>query len=487
MTTAVCERVMSLRPPSSRWITLALLAGFLYGCDEEDEGKGSALPEPPQPQASLDLDPEVAIAIERAREAVSASRGNGEAWLRLGKTYEANKLPQEAALSYETAVRLSPGDAGAWYRLGRACTKLGAFAPALEALKRAGELEPTNLQIILRRGFARLETGDLDGAKAEFQQAAALQAGDLAALTGLARVALQRGEDAAAAALLERLIEGAPGEPYFHRLLGGAYRALGRPRQAEASLRRGGARAMPEFHDPWEEELDAFAAGFAGARDRALTAFAAGNLPEAIRLLRELLQSRPGDGSLSYALGVAYMQTGEAQEAIEVLEAGVELNESHNLLHMALADAYGQSGQLHKALAQATRAVELNSTDFATHFRKAGILKVLERQQDALESGEAALARDPRNPAGLQFLAQLYAENKNWSSASQIYERLVDLQPEEPRFWLGLGIARMRHGALDSAQEAIDRADSLGAGTWRGALAQTRAELSRRRSKANGE
>ena len=244
---------------------------------------------------------------------------------------------------------------------------------------------------------------------------------------------------------------------------------------------------MPRLRDPWEDDLDRFAAGFAGDRDRALTAFAQGNFPEAIRMLEELVAKRPGDGSLRYALGVAYMQSGKAQRAVEVLAAGVRFNEGHNLLRGALADAYGQSGQLEPALAEARKAVELNETHFSTHFRVAGILNTMGRKKEALESAEEALRRDPDQSQGLQLAARLYRSFERWSEAASAYDRLTSLHPEDGRFCLWLGITRMKTGAFDEAARLCSKADSLGGSRrWRKRLERSRVELARLQGEGDG-
>ena len=444
-------------PPISRrrrvtsvYWALVLLA-IVEGCGTQPELP--PLPEPPQ--AGIHLHEDVAAAIERAREQVLADTRNGDAWLRLGMTYEANGLPQQAAASYEAVVLLLGQNARAWYRLGWTRSQLGEFERAIEALERAATIDPNHAPIAWRRGYWRLEIGDLDGAERDFRLATRLDSSGLAGLTGLARVALQRGDDDDAAELLQDLIARAPREPYFQQLLGKAYLSLGRTEEAQRLLRRGGGRGVPVFFDPWQRGVDDYAAGFAGKRDRALTAIAEGRMDEAVEQLRRLLLERPGDGALSYALAVACMQTGRTAEAIEVLQAGVELNPGHNLLYVAFSDAYRQAGDLDRALEYAERAVELSPARFMTHFRLAGVLEALGRRQEALEAGNRALARDPDNIDGLWWLGNLQSVLGRWRDAAHSYEHLIRLDPNQPGYWLGLGYARLRLGELDLADTAV--------------------------------
>ena len=448
----------------------AVLIACLISCQEGGRGQ----PEPPA-VPDIPLDAEVAAAVERARAEVDADRRNPAAWMRLGMTFAANELPQQASATFETAVQLAPDDPGAWYHLGLARARTGALAAGIEALVRAGGLDSTYAPTAWRRGFWRLETGDLEGAAEDFRRARGLDPEDVAGTTGLARLALQRGEAGTAAALLESLTARQPREPYYHQLLGRAYLALGRNQDAGAAFRRGQGGSMPRFEDPWERETEQYAAGFAGRRDRALAAFAGGRLPDAIEKLRALLEERPGDGSLSYALAVACMSSGQPREAVRVLEAAAALNPGHNLLQVALCDAFRQSGDLERALAHADRAVELNPS-FMTHFRRAGVLEALGRTREALDAGALALARDPENLGGLRWLAGVRMKAGEFDDAAETWDRLTGLEPAQPGYWLGLGRARLGLGDLEEAREALREVERLAPRGWKPAR-RLRAEL----------
>ena len=447
----------------------AVLIAWLPSCQG-----GGPLPGPPA-VPDFPLDAEVAAAVERARAEVVADRGDPAAWMRLGMTFAANELPQQAATTFEVAARIGPQDPEAWYRLGLARARTGALAPAIEALGQAGSLDTTYAPIAWRRGFWRLETGDLEGAGEDFRRARGLDPEDVAGTTGLARLALQRGEAGTAAALLESLVAHQPQEPYYHQLLGRAYLALDRAQEAGAAFRRGQGGSMPRFDDPWERETEQYAAGFAGRRDLALAAFAEGRLPDAIEKMRVLVEERPGDGALSYALAVACMSSGKPREAVRVLEAAAALNPGHNLLQVALSDAHRQSGNLERALAHAERAVELNPS-FMTHFRRAGVLEALGRTRKALDAGDLALARDPDNIGGLQWLAAAQLRADRFDDAAETFARLTRLEPSRPGYWLGLGRARLGLGDLEEGRAALLEAERLGPRGWKPA-GRLRAEL----------
>ena len=54
-----------------------------------------------------------------------------------------------------------------------------------------------------------------------------------------------------------------------------------------------------------------------------VAAFNAGNYAEAIRQLREARRARPNDGTINYALGIAYNANGDKEEAKTALERAV--------------------------------------------------------------------------------------------------------------------------------------------------------------------
>ena len=84
------------RSPRAAAAAGAVLIACLPSCQEGGRGQ----PDPPA-VPDIPLDAEVAAAVERARAEVDADRRNPAAWMRLGMTFAANELPQQAAATFE--------------------------------------------------------------------------------------------------------------------------------------------------------------------------------------------------------------------------------------------------------------------------------------------------------------------------------------------------------------------------------------------------
>jgi tetratricopeptide (TPR) repeat protein len=116
----------------------------------------------------------------------------------LGRVYlERNDLARAAAL-FESARAVRPNDAVAEIDLAVVRAREGDFAAALALVDGVLAREPDRLVARVNAGRYRLQLGDVDGAARELERAHRLASSAPAPLCGLARVALARGDRAAA-------------------------------------------------------------------------------------------------------------------------------------------------------------------------------------------------------------------------------------------------------------------------------------------------
>ncbi|MEW5928077.1 MAG: BTAD domain-containing putative transcriptional regulator [Gemmatimonadota bacterium] len=144
-----------------------------------------------------------------------------------------------AARAFRRALGLNPGYAVAYHWYSLYLGAVGRHAEALDAVRRARELDPMSLvmgtALARQLYFAR----DLGGAAREYRAVLAAEPGFLPARLGLGVTLAQAGAAGEAAAELERAAE-APGgpRPVVLALLGHAQGRAGRRAAAEAALAR---------------------------------------------------------------------------------------------------------------------------------------------------------------------------------------------------------------------------------------------------------
>jgi len=218
-------------------------------------------------------------AVELLRRAVAANPAAGVFHFNLGVALEAGGQLEEAAASWERALRLQPNLAEARAKLGPACIQLGEvlwaqgrLEQALTMCRRAIELQPQSAQAQVNLGnvlqamgrlqdaegsyrlalaadpnfaiaHANLGTilkalGRLDEARESCETAVALDPGFAEAHTNLGAVLQDQGHVEAAIAHYRRAVELNPKGPEAYSNLGGALESAGSLTEAEACCRR---------------------------------------------------------------------------------------------------------------------------------------------------------------------------------------------------------------------------------------------------------
>src|SRR5262245_53627592 len=124
-------------------------------------------------------------------------------------------------------------------------------------MERSIALESTYTPSHARLGNCRLALGDLDGAERDYRKATELDSTYPGGWVGLARVALQRDQNAEAIEILERLSREDPGDRTFLQLLASARQQAGGTAEipTEQFLSE---NEIPVWNDPWELEVRAF-------------------------------------------------------------------------------------------------------------------------------------------------------------------------------------------------------------------------------------
>jgi tetratricopeptide (TPR) repeat protein len=109
-------------------------------------------------------------------------------------------------------------------------------AEAVDQYKLAVATNPTDPKAATRLGDIQVESGDLEAAEKNYQQALQLQPGSTDAEIGMANVLSERGNPAAAAPLLEQVIAADPSNYLAHFRLSAVYRKLHRPGDVKREL-----------------------------------------------------------------------------------------------------------------------------------------------------------------------------------------------------------------------------------------------------------
>ena len=261
----------------------------------------------------------------------------------------------------------------------------GEAAKARESLARVLALEPGHAHAHLERGHLHAAAGDLDDAEAAFRTALERAPRDREILDELAAVLYRQGRFKEAEATCRKSIEVAPDGIYGYRNLASMLQAQGRYDAAAAALQQAlairpsaslytnlgtllffqglHARAAEAFeraleqdggaHNPfmWANLGDAYLQ-LPGRESDAQDTY-----KQAIRLLREQLETRPDDLVLRTRLALFLARSAQRSAALETLAALVDEDALGSLGYYRTAMAYELCGQRTQALAALERAL----------------------------------------------------------------------------------------------------------------------------------
>tara|TARA_R110001592_G_scaffold337300_1_gene623461 strand:- start:52684 stop:54702 length:2019 start_codon:yes stop_codon:yes gene_type:complete len=177
-----------------------------------------------------------------------------------------------------------------------------------------------------------------------------------------------------------------------------------------------------------KEADEAFENSFAlsptrGLMARAAEHHAAGQLEEAERLCRQLLQKDPRHVDALRMLGL-------------IAAAAGDLDEAENLLRQALAGAPDHVPAM---------------------FELGRVLKELERPEEAIDVYKALITLQPENPRAHYRLAGVLAPAALTEQSAAAYRRCLQLEPNHAGAWLGLGHMLKTLGKQQEGVEAYKR------------------------------
>ena len=412
-----------------------------------------------------DVDPDIAEGISELFAAARAAPHSGELRGRLAMAYEMNGFPDAALATYAQAAAFDPAEFSWPYFQALLHGRNGDVPAALSSLGRAITIDEEYVPAWLWQGEWSLDVGDEVTAEAAYRRARDLGAGS-PAIAGLAQIRLLQGQPGQAVALLESVDEQFS-HPQLHRLMGEAYRALGREDDARIAFARGKLGRPMEWLDPRQVRKADYIWGFTNQMAHAGNLLAGGQFDGALALLHEWEDRYPDDPALLTNLGRAYLNQGDLDRAREILSRGVAAHSStHSAghsFHYHLGRLYVRLRDEEKAVFHLEKAAELNPTQ-PHPFEELG--KILLRRgetDDALEAFDMALEKGVPNPETvLNATGIAEAARGRWSEAIERFQRATAANPSFTEAYIHLGRGLGQAGRFDEAREALDWAARLG-------------------------
>ncbi len=153
-----------------------------------------------------------------------------------------------------------------------------------------------------------------------------------------------------------------------------------------------------------------------------------GNIREAIRFLKEVIEKVPDNPEFMIYLGAFYEETEEFQEAEKVLQKGLEIDPDNGRLYFRLGVVYDKWG----------------------------------KKEVCIDAMKEAIRLDPQNANALNYLGYTYADlGRNLDEAEDLIIKALEYKPDDGYVTDSLGWVYFKKGMFDKAVEILEKAVNL--------------------------
>ena len=257
------------------------------------------------------------------------------------------------------------------------------------------------------------------------------------------------------AAQLRALGAKTPLPPALKRALASATAAEWRDRGTMQLAAEGAALAYGDFAravalDPADTEALAGLGRSAGA---------AGRLPEATSLLRDLAAHLPANAAVRTRLSNVLAAQGQTAAAVKAAEEATQLAPSDVHALEQLASVFADTEDVPRLNGVVERLVAEHPDHPARYYYAATLHFLRDEGPQAVTMAERGRALDPTNARALNLLGAAYARQGNGNAAREAFEAAVRMSPHDPTAYVNLGVYELGlanpRGASDYFKEAL--------------------------------
>lgn len=195
--------------------------------------------------------------------------------------------------------------------------------------------------------------------------------------------------------------------------------------------------------------------------DRARQMHKAGELQNAERGYRAILESEPSHPQALHLLGVIALQCGRSEEAIDLLTQATQAKPDFTQALNNLGSALNAAGQHSQASAVYSEAISSDPDFVDAHFNLGVSLQSAEKFEPALEAFEQALALDAEFVDAMVNRGATLKSLGRLEESANAFREVIELEPNHPLAHLNLGLTLLDMKAPDAAIEAFRKATEV--------------------------
>ena len=298
----------------------------------------------------------------------------------------------------------------------------------------------------LQQGLALHKAGNLDPARAIYEDILRVNPRDFDALQLLATISAQTGQYEKAVELFSRVLAVHSNNAALFNNRGVALFELKRFDEALASY----ARAIALKPDYAEAHV-----GHANALAQL------GLFPDAVASYERGIQIKPDHSEAHCNLGVCLHEIGRTEEAAASYERAISIDPAYAEAHSNLGVSLLALGRLPQALAQYARAIELKPDYAEAHYNRGNALQGLHFPEEAIASFERAIAIKPDYAQAHYNCGNGYKELRQLDKALAHYAAAVAAKPDYAQAHCNLGVTLQEQQRLDEAIASYGRAIAI--------------------------
>ena len=355
---------------------------------------------------------------------------------------------------------------------------------ALEELKRAVHLDPSNPQLVEAYGALLFTSGEYDEARAQFRRLIEINPSDANAYTRLGMTCYELGKidefensigiameiEPENSGLLHFLGKINLDQEQFHDA-GRIYSKLNElePENIENLLALGKCLFMG---DEKEAAVESFkrvlmldpenGTAIANLQALGVTEWEAPNIEPTLDEENAETSLPIQQSAEDYILEIeTKLENGEIPDALKLLTDGIQAYPENLHLLNALGNLHFQSGNAEGALIAFLKKVELKPEDSENHLQVATAAFVLEDYSLFENHLEHVLKLAPENPQALKLLASANFKSGKYAEAAKLYTQLIETSPEDIEIILALGVCFHHEEDMETARACFKRALEL--------------------------
>jgi tetratricopeptide (TPR) repeat protein len=157
------------------------------------------------------------------------------------------------------------------------------------------------------------------------------------------------------------------------------------------------------------------------------------------------------------SLGGVYAATGKNSQAIAELKRALELAPNSDEVYRNLGDAYNRNGQTNEAIAAFQKAVAANPYNWSNHIDLGNADLGLGNDAMALVEFQKVIEIAPDNPMGYEGLGSTLLREGKWGEAIPQYQKALAIAPDSPTY-SNLGTAYFWLKNYDQATKMYEKA-----------------------------